>query len=222
MIFLKLITHWVRQYRFRLSHIHGIPIVSVPASLCVDRFRKAFTIRDIVWMVSNSCPPWWVGRWPPPWSWGSGGWGRQRSRTWWDSEPKYKIRFKTSYNHQHIRLHFGIWKQTIESKSVLYWGLGIHEPQTIAKIGLALVLHTLRGVTPCLNVQMLRIDEDNILVLLVWKKKGLSYYMSVCFFASVPPLPLVEMKNLMWKGPSLRLCTYGCCYTWTLICRVLQ
>ena len=32
-------------------------------------------------------------------------------------------------------------------------------------LAFALVLHTLRGVTPCLNGQMLRIDEDNILVL---------------------------------------------------------
>ena len=45
--------------------------------------------------------------------------------------------------------------------------------------------------------------------------------MPVCFFASVPPPPLVEMKNLMWKGSSLRLCTCGCCYTWTLICKLL-
>lgn len=135
------VLHDIFEVDYPLGPSIPIPAESYPRysnrfSPCIIVRWQVWKSQIYLWNLSNSCPPWWAGRWPPPWSWGSGGWGRQRSRTWWDSEPKYKRRFKTSYNHQHIRLHFGIWKQTIESKSVLYWGLGIHEPQTIARIGL--------------------------------------------------------------------------------------
>ena len=85
-------------------------------------------------------------------------------------------------------------------------------------LAFALALYTLRGVS---TEKCLELMRTTFWYFRSEKRNDKAFISQSVFFASVPLLPLVEMKNLMWKGPSLRLCTYGCCYTWTLICKLL-